>query len=234
MNHYYNRCLRRKKLAQFYSVKKNVRPVPPRAERACQGKGRARSAILAACIVMAAPALASCGSIQENGGAIRKIIDDFEGEPVVPRGANRIYIAPPANTTGMTELSPRLLDMIRRSLSLDGRLGVDSDDARSDLRLDIRISHYRIEGVRFDELGRAVLKRMRITADVRLINLRRKKQIFYEADIQAFRNFSDLDLPIETEEKIREYVLDDLAKRITAKTVTGWYTDLMTPIERGK
>lgn len=193
-----------------------------------------RLSLRAVCAVLVSLAWLSCGTIQENNGTLSKIIDDFEGEPVVPRGANRIYIVPPANTTGVPELSSLLLDMVRRSISMDGRLGVDPDDARADLRLDIRISRYQIEGVRYDELGRAVLKRMRITADVRLVNLRRKKRIFYETDLQAFRSFSELVRPIETETKVREDVLDELAKRIAAKTVTGWYTDLMTPIERGK
>ena len=178
---------------------------------------------------------AGCGSdIRDDGNMVRKIIDGFDGEPVVPRNANRLYIVPPANTTGRDDISPKLYNKVREFISLDGRLGVDADDINGDLRLEIRITKYLIERMKFDEIGRAIEKRMWVTADARLLNIKRKKMIFYEADIQSFKSFSELMSPIETEAQVLEYVLDDLAKRITAKTVTGWYTDQMTIIEKGK
>jgi hypothetical protein len=186
-------------------------------------------------IVSLLVAASGCVSdVREDGGTVRKIIDDFEGEPVVPRSANRLFIVPPANTTGREDLSLRLMSRLREHISLDGRLGVESDESNIDLRLEIRIAKFFIEKLAYDEIGRAVKKRMWITADVRLMNLHRKKVIFYENDIQAFRVFSELMQPIETEDRCMENVLDDLAKRITSKTVTGWYTDQMTIIEKGK
>ena len=176
-----------------------------------------------------------CGSdLRDEGNMVRKIIDGFEGEPVVPRSANRLYIVPPANTTAREDISPKLYDKVKEFISLDGRLGVDADDSNSDLRLEIRITKYLLERLKFDEVGRASEKRIWVTADVRLLNIKRRKMIFYEADIQSFKTFSDLVPPIETEIQVIDYVLDDLAKRITSKTVTGWYTDQMTIIEKRK
>jgi hypothetical protein len=176
-----------------------------------------------------------CGSdLRDEGNMVRKIIDGFEGEPVVPRSANRLYIVPPANTTAREDISPKLYDKVKEFISLDGRLGVDADDSNSDLRLEIRITKYLLERLKFDEVGRAIEKRIWVTADVRLLNIKRRKMIFYEADIQSFKTFSDLVPPIETEIQVIDYVLDDLAKRITSKTVTGWYTDQMTIIEKRK
>ena len=178
---------------------------------------------------------AGCGSdIRDEGSVVKKIVDGFEGEPVVPRNANRLYIVPPANTTEKADISPKLYDKVKEFISLDGRLGVDADDNNSDLRLEIRITKYLLERLKFDEVGRAIEKRIWVTADVRLLNIKRKKVIFYEADIQSFKTFSDLVPPIETEFQVMEYVLDDLARRITSKTVTGWYTDQMTIIEKRK
>jgi hypothetical protein len=179
--------------------------------------------------------ITGCGSdINNDGNMVRKIIDGFDGEPVVPRNANRLYIVPPANTTVRDDMSPKLFNKVREYISIDGRLGVDADDNNSDLRLEIWITRYLIEGMKFDAIGRAIEKRMWITADVRLLNIKRKKLIFYEANIQSFKSFSELVSPIETETQVLDYVLDDLAKRITAKTVTGWYTDQMTIIEKRK
>ncbi len=163
-----------------------------------------------------------------------KIINGFEGEPVVPRSANRLFIIPPVNVTGTGELSEKLLYKIKAHISLDGRLGVDADDQKSDLRLEVLITKFMVQNLAFDAIGRAVQKRIWITADVRLLNLKRNRVIFFEAGIQAFRVFSDLVQPIETVPQVTEYVLDDLGKRITSKTVTGWYTDQMTEIEKGK
>jgi hypothetical protein len=179
-------------------------------------------------------ALGCSSDIRKDGMTVEKIIDSLEGEPVVPREANRIYITLPVNTAGVRNLSSMLFDKIKEYISLEGRLGVVSDESSSDLRLDVRIALYTIERLRFDAIGRPVQKRMRVTTDVRLVNLRKKKVIFWEADIQAFKVYSDLEPPIETEAQVLEYVLVDLAKRITSKTVTGWYTDQMTIIEKRK
>ena len=75
---------------------------------------------------------------------------------------------------------------------------------------------------------------MRIITTVQLIDTKRKGTIFFEKGIQSFKIFSDVIPPIETEEYILKIIIDDLAKRIFSKTITGWYTDRMTDIEKGK
>jgi hypothetical protein len=173
--------------------------------------------------------------VREDDSTTQKFIESFDGEPVVPRAANRLYIAPPVDATGSRDLAEKLLIKVREGVSLDGRLGVDSDELHADLRLEIRISKYLVERLAYDAIGRAVKKRIWMTADAKLVKLdRKKKTIFYEPDIQSFRVFSDLVMPIETENLAREYVLNELAMRIMTKTVTGWYTNLLTDIEQRK
>jgi hypothetical protein len=178
---------------------------------------------------------AGCATVlPEDDNTVRKIINGFEGEPVVPRNANRLYVLPPVNSTGRDEMAPLLLYKVREYISLDGRLGVETDDKNGDLRLEIQITKFVIEPMKYDEIGRAVKKRMWVTADVRLFDIKRKKMIFFEADIQSFTLYSELLPPVSTESRAMDAVLDDLAKRITSKTVTGWYTDRMTIIEKRK
>jgi len=186
-------------------------------------------------VSLAVWAAAGCASeSRENNVTTQKFIESFDGEPVVPRGANRLYIAPPVNPTGERDLGDRLLIKVREGVSLDGRLGVDSEETGADLRLEIRVTKYLVERLAYDAIGRAVKKRLWITADARLMDLKRKKMIFFEPDIQAFRIFSDLVMPIEPESLAIERVLDELAMRIATKTVTGWYTSLLTDIEQRK
>ena len=93
---------------------------------------------------------------------------------------------------------------------------------------------YNIQALEYGNLGTPVKKRMRIITTVQLIDTKRKGTIFYEKGIQSFKIFSDVIPPIETEEYILKIIIDDLAKRIFSKTITGWYTDRMTDIEKGK
>jgi hypothetical protein len=190
----------------------------------------------ATAVMLAVWAAGGCATGSGGGedNTVRKIINGFDGEPVGPRSANRLFIAQPVDSTGSPDLAGKLLIKVREYVSLDGRLGVDSDDLASDLRLEIRISKYMVERVAYDEIGRAVKKRLWITADAKLLNLKKKKVIFFEPDVQSFREFSDLAMPVEPESRVREYVLDDLAKRISSKTVSGWYTELLTDIEQRK
>jgi hypothetical protein len=186
-------------------------------------------------VALAVWALTGCASeSRQDDSTTKKFIESFDGEPVVPRGANRLYIAPPVNSTDERDLAERLLIKVRQGVSLDGRLGVDSDDTHADLRLEIRVTKYLVEKLAYDAIGRAVKKRLWITADARLNDLKRKKTIFLEKDIQAFRVFSDLVMPIEPGSLVIERVLDELALRIATKTVTGWYTNLLTDIEQRK
>jgi hypothetical protein len=178
---------------------------------------------------------AGCSNnIRDSAETAEKIISGFNGDPVVPQNANTIFIMQPVNSTGLRILAPKLYDKIKEHISLEGRLGVVPDEINTDLRLEVRIAQYAIERLRYDAVGRPIQNRMRITADVRLLNQKKKKLIFQEMDIQAFRVYSELTQPIETESQVRDYVLDDLARRIASKTLTGWYTDRMTIIEKGK
>jgi hypothetical protein len=200
--------------------------------------GRAMVIARVMAAMLAAWAAGGCATNgTEENNTSRKFIESFDGEPVVPRAANRIYIAPPVDATGSQDLdlAEKLLIKVREGLSLDGRLGVDSDETHADLRLEIRITKYLVEKLDYDAIGRVVKKRLWITADVKCVKLdRRRKLIFYEPGVQSFRVFSDLVMPIEPESRVREYVLDDLSGRITEKTVTGWYTNLLTTIEQRK
>ncbi|MBN1495599.1 MAG: hypothetical protein JXA07_02445 [Spirochaetes bacterium] len=188
-------------------------------------------------IAMAATLAAASGclsDIRDEGTTVGKIVERFEGEPVVPRSANRLHIVPPVNASGNDMLAPILFDRLREAISMDGRLGVETDSSRADLRLETRITRYQIQRMKYDEIGRAVVKRMWITADARCTDIRRDRMLFHEADIQSFREYSEFIAPIESEARVMEYVLSDLAKRIALKTVTGWYTERMTDIERRK
>jgi hypothetical protein len=58
--------------------------------------------------------------------------------------------------------------------------------------------------------------------------------IFLGKSVQAFEEYSDNVPPVVTEESAKEKIIDALAQRITAQVESGWYTELMTPEERGK
>ena len=179
-------------------------------------------------------AAASCAEMKIERSTLNNILNSIDGDPVVPRSANRIFIKNPANMTGKFGLSARLLRKIIQSISLDGRLGIDEDDTKSDLRLEIVILKYFMQHLEYDDLKRPIKKRMRIIAGARLFDIKKRKTIFLDNTIQSFKVFSDVIPVIQTEDQVADYVLEELAKRITSKTITGWYTEQMTEIERGK
>jgi hypothetical protein len=96
------------------------------------------------------------------------------------------------------------------------------------------VTMYQVQPVRYNDSGEPVTKRMRITASVRLIDLRKGREILRENNVQAFGEFSELVAPVSSEIQTRERVSDMLAKRLAMKIASGWYTELMTGVERGK
>lgn len=180
-------------------------------------------------------ALSGCiAGRQGRETAVNRILKDVNGEPVVPRAANRIYIMPLGNRTGRPELTGKLFLRISRNISMDGRLAVVSSREGADLALEGSIQDFSTHNIAYGDMGRPVRKRIRVTASLRMYDLKRGALIFADPEIQSFREFSDMIAPIETESAVVEYIIDNLAQRITAKAVTGWYTEFMTPVERGK
>jgi hypothetical protein len=174
----------------------------------------------------------ACASPQDTKLA-KDIIESLDGEPVVPRNANKLYLKLSSVVTEK-DLAGLLLPRLRETISLDGRLGLVDNAYFSDCRLDVIVTGFMIQDLKFDSMGRCVKKRMRITAGVALFDVARNKQVFSDPEIQAFREFSDEVPPIESFSHVIENVLSDLAKRISAKTLSGWYTQYMSDVEKGK
>lgn len=165
---------------------------------------------------------------------ISKVIDSINGEPVVPRDANRIIVPFFNNFTTEFSISEKLTLRVREFLVMDGRLAVVSDNKDADLRLIGKIVRYHNQPIQYGKFGEPIRKRLRIVAMVGLLDLRRDREIFCEREIQSFEIYSDLIPPITSEIQIRDKALDSLARRISITIIKGWYTDLMTPAEKGK
>ena len=195
--------------------------------------------ILLLCLLICIPAIGCSSDRQKDDNpatdAVKKVIKSMDGEPVVPREANRLYITFFQKNAAWSDITGRLVLKIREVITSDGRLAVVSDASSADLNLECVLTGYQIQNLDFDPGGRPIKKRMRITADVRMRDIAKKKLIFHEREIQSFVEFSDVKAPVSLEPQVREEVLENLAKRISSKTITGWYTKFMTPEEmRGK
>lgn len=177
----------------------------------------------------------SCSSVDtEKRATTGKLLRKINGEPVIPRSANRIIVPFFRNFTGEPAVSDRLTLRLRELISMDGRLAVVSDNNRADLRLNGKVELYHIQPIHYSDAGEPVRKRLRIVASVELVDLRREKKIFSQMQVQAFEVFSDVIPPFVSETQAKESVIESLARRVAVKTVSGWYTELMTNIEKGK
>jgi hypothetical protein len=177
----------------------------------------------------------SCSSMDtEKKAATGKLLRKINGEPVIPRSANRIIVPYFRNFTGEPSISERLTLRLRELISMDGRLAVVSDNDRADLRLNGKVELYHIQPIHYSDAGEPVRKRLRIVASIELVDLKHEKEIFSQMQVQAFEVFSDVIPPFVSETQVRESVIENLARRVAVSTVSGWYTGLMTRIEKGK
>lgn len=179
--------------------------------------------------------LSSCITGERNDNStFSKALRSINGEPVVPRKANRIIIPYFYNFTTVSSITDKITLKVRELISMDGRLAVVSDNKDADLRLIGKIVKYHLQPVQYGNFGQPVRKRLRILATIKLVDIKNNREIFFEKDIQSFEIFSDQIPPIVDEAVVRDRVLDNMARRISIKILTGWYTDLMSPIEKGK
>ncbi len=170
----------------------------------------------------------------ENTSSVKDVLKTFKGEPVIPREANKIFIPVFNNFTDQFSIPLKLDSRLKEQITTDGRLAAVSENDDPDLLLKGMITSYHVQPVKYNGFDKPVKKRLRIVASVKLIDLKKSKEIFSDGSIQAFEEFSDVIPPISSEIQVQDKVLDDLAKRIALKIIDGWYTRLLTPLERGK
>ncbi|MBN1533956.1 MAG: hypothetical protein JXA20_14900 [Spirochaetes bacterium] len=178
--------------------------------------------------------LLSCASgiVEGEVDPMKAILSEINGEPVVPRAANRLYLAEVRNMTDKAALEEKFVIRLKEEVNSDGRLVVVEEKDRSDLLLEIALREYTIQNIEYDSMGQPVKKRMRIMAGAVLFDLEKKRMVFSDPSIQAYQTYSDIVPPLSTEYQVMDAVTRELAKRIAAKTVSGWYTQYMDSIEK--
>lgn len=176
----------------------------------------------------------SCLTMPENDGKVaQEVLGKLNGEPVIPRRANKIYIQEFSDFTGTPSIAQKTTIRVSDLILQDGRLSVVSDINNADVALFGKIVQYELQPIEYGEYQQPVKKRIRIIATVKLYNRLSQSVIFAESPVQSFSTFSDTTPPISSEFQVREQVIEELAQRIVKKTVSGWYTELMTPVEKG-
>lgn len=176
----------------------------------------------------------ACAGGATQVAAVDRVMGKMSGEPVIPRSANRIVVPDFENRSPVPSLSARVSIKVREEIARDGRLGVVDGKEEADLLLEGRILSCQVQVTEFNGAGLPVKKRIRVLASVSLVEVKTGHEIFRDADIQAFETYSELVPPISNEQAVQDRVLLDLAKRVAKKTVTGWYTELMTSEEKGR
>jgi len=180
--------------------------------------------------------LTTCGTTpaDRTGAPIDRVINTLNGEPVIPRRANTIYIEPFLNRTAQPDIHDRLHAMLNKHITDDGRLAITTEKTMADLLLRGIIVQYMASPVTFTDFGRPEKVRLLIAMNIMLVDLKKDRVILQNSGVQAFRTFSEIKPPVETEFQARERLIESLAKRLLSMIASGWYTDQMTPVEKGK
>ena len=158
---------------------------------------------------------------------------NFRGH-IIPENANTIFIAQIENLTNKPNIPQTLNIALKRQLAVEGRLAVIDNDSSADLLLILKINSYHIQDLERNTRGIPSKQRLRITSHVSLFDRQTKTYVFKDNEVQSFKIFSQVVMPIQSEPQCCEDVLKIMADRIHLMIKTGWYSDLLTDIEKGK
>jgi hypothetical protein len=172
--------------------------------------------------------IVSCNSINQKSNS-NSILNNIDGEPVIPRNANKLYITLEKNSQ---LFSKKLLYIIKQQIRMNGRLALVNHIPKADISLIIKILLYQIQPIKYDNFGHIETARIRIVVSLKLIDLKKKKLILYDPRIEAFKQYSTIIFSNKNNTQILEIVLNELANRIVSKSATGWYTNYLTNIEK--
>ncbi len=166
--------------------------------------------------------------------ADQPLMKSFTGERIIPDSANKIFIRPFSNSSGRVFPLGEMRIKLKELIGEEQRLAVVDAEEDCDIMLGGEITAFSIHDILFSRSGTAEKRRIRLTLSLNLIKCRDKTVIFRNRKVEAHRTFSETTPPIEDENRAVLNLIDTAGKRITSLLVTGWYTDRMTPAERGK
>lgn len=188
------------------------------------------------CLLLIILLVSACSTsdVKETAGGVTSVFEHLNGEPVVPRAANTIYVEPFGNTSSLNGLEDRFMTRFYTLITTDGRLALIKSEDNADIIMRGAILSIEIQNITYSKFGQPDKKRVRIRANVKLIDNKKKKIIFDDSEVQAFTEFSEITPPIIQEFQAVETTLDTLAKRLFSKIINGWYTDQMLKFEKGQ
>ncbi|MGB4268004.1 MAG: LPS assembly lipoprotein LptE [Spirochaetota bacterium] len=174
----------------------------------------------------------SCSS--NNKAELGNIVSSINGQPVIPYTANKLYIVPFTNQTGIPGYEEKIKQRITEKIITGGRLAIAPQQADSDVTLTGTIQSFQVQPIVIDSAGIIKKKRLLIIAVISLINARTGNYIFRNITVQAFKEFSDIEAPVTPINIVKDDVEQVLASRIALQVETGWYTSLKTEVEKGR
>ncbi len=174
-----------------------------------------------------------CSSLAP-GGTETSLESLFPGGDIVPAGAKKIFLHNFTSSETIKFNMSELMIRLKKSLNRDGRLTVTENKDEAEMILTGEITGYTIQPLKFNPQGKAELKRMRITLSLNLHNSISGEDVFRRRVVEALHEYSDIKPPIETELRAGLNLIDKITPRIAAQLFTGWYTEELTPHERGK
>lgn len=149
----------------------------------------------------------------------------FEGGEIIPSDATKIYIRQFSSHSNKNFNIIELMNRLKRSLKIDGRLNVIDNDKDAEIILTGEVRAYTIQPVKFNTQRIPEIKRMRLTIALTLYNSNTGKTVFQNRIIEAMYEFSDITSPVETEFRAELNLIDKIIPDIISKIFTGWHTE---------
>lgn len=173
----------------------------------------------------------SCSVMQ--GGEDKNVRTLFEGGELIPGKGTKIYVNNFESGLYKNFNSKELVSRLKRNINSDVTLTVTDIKDEAEIILTGIITAYTIQPVEFNLQGQPELKRLRLTLALTLYNPVREHTIFRSRIVEAMHEYSDTRFPVETELRAQLKLIDKIVPRIISQIYTGWYTDQLTPAERG-
>lgn len=155
-------------------------------------------------------------SLFHNG---ERIAGQIRGENIIPDTASRIYIKPVKSSISDSDFNNELLQRVKNTINLDGRLAVTDIEKEADIILFMEVTAFSEQGISFDTAGRAVTVRISLTVTVSLVEQSTGRNILSGKT-------TDLLMIYDRDRSVRSEVLRSLAdkcsERVLSIILTGW------------
>lgn len=164
-------------------------------------------------------------SCSATGSGNTQVSDIFKGTRPLPEGYRKVFINSIEGESIDHAIRETVYSSLKESINKNDQLTVVELSEESDIILNVKITWFSSEPVKYNSLGVVEERRLRMVSVISLVFTKTGETRWRDKSVESELIFSDVKIPVMSEYRALELLSDKLSERIISVILTGWYRE---------